>query len=212
MTRIVNNLIEAIRERKRLPKYLVVIPDKDLLLDINTSDEDVAEILQDHVRWVVRQIDTTINRNVSNFLEKKPGALTGYIPTTIYVKMLRRVGSFSPESKIYGMLKLRVKLNDCLNDETAKVEQKILTINSCNSYDHFDRHGNLSSKGKHYFWMELDDLLERLDKNKIKLLPNPKNPPGTSTRRKPNNQDRDGRNQRRLPTPPPKAGHSKYYY
>ena len=110
-------------------------------------------------------------------MEKKPGSLSGYNPTVIFVRMLRRVGKFNQYSKINGILQLCARFNDSLNDAVAKIDQRILTINSCNSYDHFDRLGNLSSKGKAYFWMELDELIERYEANKIKLLPNPKNPP-----------------------------------
>ena len=64
-----------------------------------------------------------------------------------------------------------------LNDAVAKVDHKILTINSCNTYEHFTPAGSLSIKGKKSFLLELDDLLQRFDLDKIKLLPNPKNPP-----------------------------------
>ena len=76
---------------------------------------------------------------------------------------------------IYAM---RPRFNDALNDAVAKLNARILTINSCNSYDHFNRNGKLLQKGKEEYWWELDDLLQRFDLNRIKLLPNPKNPPG----------------------------------
>ena len=74
-------------------------------------------------------------------------------------------------------LVLRAKFNDALNDQAAKVEHYIMMINSCNSFEHFDMKGHLSRKGKACFWWELDDLIEHFESNKVKLLPNPKNPP-----------------------------------
>ena len=52
-----------------------------------------------------------------------------------------------------------------------------MTINSCNAYEHFSRYGDFSLNGKSCFWNEVDELLERFDRIKIKLLPNPKNQP-----------------------------------
>ena len=49
----------------------------------------------------------------------------------------------------------------------------MLTVNSCNTYDHYDRLGNLSPRGKEDFWYEIDNLLERFIRNKVKLLPAP---------------------------------------
>ena len=119
-----------------------------------------------------------------DFLDKKPGALTGLATKTIYVKMLRQIGSFNEDSRMYASLQLRSKFNDALNDAVAKVDQHILGINSCNAYEHFNRHGNLSIKGKNNFWWELNDLIERFELNKVKLLPNPKNSPKNAGRMK----------------------------
>ena len=71
----------------------------------------------------------------------------------------------------------RPKFNHVLNDAVAKFDPRILTINSCSTFEHFEKKGALSQKGKEEFWMELDDLIQRFDVNKVKLLPNPKNPP-----------------------------------
>ena len=88
--------------------------------------------------------------------------------------MLRRVGKHSETTNMGSICSLRLKFNDALKDAVAKVGQHILTINSCNSYDHFDKMGRLSTKGQADFWYELDELLEHFDMDKIKLLRNPK--------------------------------------
>ena len=64
-------------------------------------------------------------------------------------------------------------MNEALNDAVARYDHRILTINSCNSSSHFDLWGNLSNKGYRSLWYEIDDLLERYDKNAVKLMPNP---------------------------------------
>ena len=56
----------------------------------------------------------------------------------------------------------------------ARQKFNVLSIKSCTSIEHFDRMGNLSTKGIHNFWKELDDLLDRFDAYKVKLLPRSK--------------------------------------
>ena len=65
------------------------------------------------------------------------------------------------------------KFNDALNDAVAKVDQRILMLNSCFAEEHFDVWGNISARGKKALWLEMDDLLERFDRYEIKLLPTP---------------------------------------
>ena len=169
-----------------------------------------------------------VQRTNSHFLEKKPGAnLTTKI---IFVRMLRRIGHFREESDMRFICDLGPRFNDALNDSGAKLSCFILTINSCNAYEHFEKSGNLSKAGKVMFWQELDDLIYRFDANKVKLLPNPKNPPSTkhnNTSRKPkpnwftaqrnynrNKQQRSPRHNRnevghRLQSPPMEHRHSQ---
>ena len=181
MARTVNSLIEAINEKDALLlKYVIVILDKDILQELNFDEVDFEtnkQMIPDLVLWLVRQINTVIMHKCVDLLEKKPGAVSGVATTVIYVRMLKRIGKFHAKSKINGICALCAKFNDALNDEVAKIEHRILTISSCNTYEHFDCSGNLSMKGKLDFIWELDDLIQRFDLDRIKLLPNPKNPP-----------------------------------
>ena len=213
MTRMINTLISTIEVCKRIPRYLIVIINMDLIMDIDSLDDQSPIIVPQLVRWFMRQVDMILRRKKVNFLDKKPGALTGLSLKTIYVKMLRKVGLFNDSSHIAKALQLRTKFNDALNDAVAKVGQHILTINSCNGYEHFNQHGNLSIKGKNNFWWELDDLLERFELSKIKLLPNPKNPPRKTSGSNPQTSHKP--QQRKKPTTSPASRsdrHSTYYY
>ena len=178
ITHIVNALIEAINMKDtRLPKISVVVLDKDILNDIDQglSFMQATMIMTNLVRWLVRQIVTTIRRKKTDLLEKRPGAVSRFSTKIIFMRMLRRVGHFPEESKIHNICQLRAKFNDALNDTIAKVDHYIMTITSCNQYQHYDKSGKLSMSGKSAFWSELDDLLQKFEADRIKLLPNPKN-------------------------------------
>ena len=183
MGRIIDALIKHFNTKEiTLPQYLVVIPDKDLLEDIdqNLSFEDAVAAIGESTRWLVRQINTAITQKRKDLLEKLPGSVTGINTKVIHVCMLRRFGKFHEESKMYNINLLRSKFNDVLNSAAAKVEHYMLTINSCQSYEHFERKGRLSIRGKSAFWMEIDNLLQRFDRGAVKLKPNPKNIQGNS--------------------------------
>ena len=207
MVRMVNNLIEAMVSRKRIPKYLLVIPDQDILMsDVDVFDDDAPIMVEEAANWLVRKFDVALRRRKLSFLERKPGALTGLTPTIIFVRMLRRVGKFSKESRRFAIHSLRSKFNDSLNDAVAKRGHRIMTVNSCNAYEHYDHRGNLTPVGRKEFWLEVDMLVNRFDLGKIKLLPNPKNPPR-------NHRQRDSHHDhaRRLPSPPPRSSRNNYY-
>ena len=150
ITRVVNALIEALNKKdSRLPKYLIVILDKDILTDIDDlpdlKDEDEFIHAMKYVTdYVVRQINTKIHRKCIDLYEARPGAVLGCHTKIVFIRMLRRVGSFHPDAKISRVCGLRNKFNDALNDAVAKIDQRILTIASCNHYEDLDKHGNLS--------------------------------------------------------------------
>ena len=205
--RMINTLIHVINKRQKLPKYLIVIPDKDVVNDVDVFEEDSHIIIQELTRWLVRQIDMIVRRKKLELLQIKPGALTGYTPKIIYVHMLRQAGAYSEESKIFGVCSLRAKFNDALNNAVSKSDQYILTINSCNTYDHYDHHGGLSQKGKLAFWHKMDDLIERFEKDKVKLRPTPVQRYNKQDHKKNRgNNSRNNDRRRRLPSPPPRNG------
>ena len=178
----VNTLINALNgNNARLPKILLVVVDMDVINDIDdVFDEDAPVIVQQSTNWLVRQINTRIRRKKLDLYEKNPGAVFG-TPSIIFVKMLRRIGNYGSETILAGALSLRAKFNDALNDAVAKTDLRILTITACNTYEDFDHKAMLSIRGKTSFWREIDDLIQKFDHRRVKLLPNPKNPPRVCT-------------------------------
>ena len=54
---IVNSVVELLNEK---PHFLVVMPDKDVIKDIDYSSEEAPKLVQVLVSWMVRQIDMLI--------------------------------------------------------------------------------------------------------------------------------------------------------
>ena len=126
MTRILNNLTEAVNADKALlPRYLIVVLDKDLLgdMDYDSLDSDlVSKMIPDLVRWLVCQVHLIVHRKRMDLLEKRPGAVSGSPTELIFVKMLRRIGQFHDKLKMVQICSLRAKFNDALNDAVVKID------------------------------------------------------------------------------------------
>ena len=193
VARIVNSLISGLNSRDRLPKYILMLIDRDILMDIDVldDDDDVPSTLYENICWVVKQVDMHIRRKKADLLEKKPGAVYTGDPKVVFIRMIRRIDHFIPKSRLESVYHLRAKFNDFLNEEASRIDQRMLTINSCATTAHFDKYGKLSLKGKNALWYEIDELMEWFDEGRIKLLPTPRNPQKHQRRRKNKRQFRE---------------------
>ena len=68
--RMVNATIEAINQEKKLPKYLIVIPDGDIIRDIEDFDYGANRFLAKQINWLVKNINLAVRRFHLQLLEK----------------------------------------------------------------------------------------------------------------------------------------------
>ena len=206
IARIANAVIEELNKHDCLPKIMLIMLDADLLRDLDVFDDNSIKDMKTVTSWLMRQLNMIVRRRRASLLEKKPGAIYTGDPKMIFVRMIRRIDKYQHGTKLDQIYGLRSKFNDHLNDMAAQIEQLMLTINSCNTSGHFDRWGNLSQKGKTDLWYEVDDLIERFDIGKVKLLPAPKirfRQTSFKTKRWGSDDDHSNKGKRRkLPTPP----------
>ena len=171
IARFINALIEALNDRERLPRYIIFILDKEIIEDVNIFNFRASKAINTNVNWLIRQANMMVRRKRLQILEKKPGAVYSGDPKIIFTTMMKRATLYQRGSKMEAVCSLRSKFNDIVSSVTAKHDNHLLQIRSCISPDHFDQFGNLSSKGKFEFWYEMDQLIQRFDTHKIKLLP-----------------------------------------
>ena len=172
--RIINPLIETFNTVHRLPKYLIVVIDWDIIIDLNIFNKDAYKCLAMMVNWLTHQIDMAIRRKRLKLLEKKPGSVTNEEdPTVIYVNMVKRAKRYIEGSYLAKICTLRAKFNELLNDAAARQGNHVLSIRSLNNEQFFDVKGNLSETGRAAYWWELDELIEMFELKKVKLLPKP---------------------------------------
>ena len=57
---IINSLIEALNECDHLLRYLIIVPDKDLISDIDVFEFRVSKVVSDVVQWMLKEINMFI--------------------------------------------------------------------------------------------------------------------------------------------------------
>ena len=149
MAHMLNALMEAANTCKRLPRFLVIMMDTDLLADFELHhdsrvDKDFTWVLT----WFTKQVQILIKRKRLALTEKKPGVVFGEHPVVIYVKTLRRPIYYPPSSKIGKICSVRARFNEALNDAVAQIGHHIMNITNCSELEHFDASGRLSKTGK----------------------------------------------------------------
>ena len=72
---MINSVIKALNDNQRLPKFLIVILDKDILDDLKSFEFGVEKEMAVILNWLTRQIDIVIRRKKLQIATAKPGAL-----------------------------------------------------------------------------------------------------------------------------------------
>ena len=118
--RVLNVLIEATNEGRKLPQYLLVILDSDIVSDLQTEDKTNSQKeLTTYVNWLMRQIDIHIRCKKLQYLEVNPGVVVDECPTVIYILMLKRMQFYPEGSRLAKLCTLRSKFNECVNNSSC---------------------------------------------------------------------------------------------
>ena len=173
MVRVLNSLEDTLQSRSRLPRFLIILLDKDLIADFNLDDEDFnpKKDFTKALNWFANQVNVAIHRKRVSIEEMKPGAVFGNHLTVLYVCTLRRPTYYSPHSKIGKICGVRFRFNEALTNAAEKMGQNVTTISSCNQEADFDTYGNLTPSGARIFWQALDSFLKKEDKPKKEEQP-----------------------------------------
>ena len=169
--RVLNSFIEALNEGRRLPRFLIVMLDKEIIEDINVFDYGASSEIIDNVNWLVRQIDIAIQRRKTATLAVKPGALYSTDPKVIFTTMIKRPLHFPTKSRMEKVVSLRTKFNNAINDAAYDRQHSILSVDVCDSEAHFDLLGNLNHMGQFMFWKQVNFLLQEFDRKNVNLAP-----------------------------------------
>ena len=165
--RIVNSLVKALNESPKIPRFIVVVPDWDILKYINHFTYGVEKLSRRNLRWMINNMIRAVDDRKEKLHKILPGSIVHSEPRFIWVKMLQRMKSYEK------ILTVRGKYNSTL--ELALANERFHYIIDPNPIlrdpDYFDRDNNLNSEGCLLFWKEIDECIKLYDDHKLALRP-----------------------------------------
>ena len=167
IARLINPFIQAFnKEPHRLPKYVIMIPDQDLMRSIKPYRYYSSIIIGAVIHYLIKQIDLYINRRRIDIDDKKAGAaLQDKYPKIVWIRMLKR-----PKYIKSDFFALRNKFNGILEDRIPDgTNHYIMSIDV--PLNQYDLQGNLTAVGKESFWNEVNRGMKKFNNNEISLKP-----------------------------------------
>ena len=165
--RLVNCLIKTTNEIEKLPRIIVVVPDWDILKFINHTSYGVVEITDKIVRWIVTNMQRTIDARKDRLMNLKPGALATGEPKVIWVKMINRLAAYDQT------LKKRCKYNAMVeNILVEKSNHYLIDLHPMvNDANLFTALNDLNGDGCFAYWKEFDTCIKGFDTRQLTLMP-----------------------------------------
>ena len=168
--RLLNSFIDGLNSTPKLPKYVLVFPDRDLITGLKFLDFCVILLLDEHVSWLFRKLNKEIKRRRDDLMAKRPGALaSSFKPRLIFIMMLERPPMKSiKEKKIMG---LKDRFNSMLMEAVAAERYMyILDIElNVHNIQYFNYEGNLTTAGMREFWADVNRQMRLFDCHDIEL-------------------------------------------
>ena len=164
--KLYNSLVEALNKSHILPHYILVIPDRDIILQLDFFALGIGFIIEQMMEWLFKQVDHLIEAKCDFLHSKCIGALL-HMPTILWTHMINRpLINCHPYNMYNLVVELRAKFNRTINVEVRKSHfSRILHApNDAELPDYFDNFGNLTFQGKQEFWIFIDDQIARIDK------------------------------------------------
>ena len=147
LARVQNAMMEAFNRRFHLPRYIVIMLDKDLIEVVNYFKYGESMILDKAIQWLSKELDRTIESRSEDLMQKKPGA--AYSNTkTVWTKMIPRKNMQQVSATERKILAAKPKFNAILDDIAHKQRNNhVMNIISLEN-QHYDRFGRLTYQGK----------------------------------------------------------------
>ena len=197
ISRIYNALIKALNKHEHLPRYVFVMPDKDIIASINNYDYGSRLLIERSIDWLLKQIAKALITRCKDLHKVRKGAALVNLPRVYWIKMLPRPYTTSIELK--QILTQRHKFNSGI-DSRISIENLMdsIKIYDFDSHSFFDQFGMLTSTGQYHYWRKLDDVFHSILQD-------------NNTNHEPVLHIQTQSHRRQLPTPPPRKHHDLFY-
>ena len=170
MARILNSFLDGLNERKKLPKYVLLIPDEDIILGVNYIGYGVMTMIKEQLNWLFKQINKAIRRCRDDLKNTRQGAVSSsFEPRVTWVEMMDKP---LPQSiQKHKVLGLRKHFNEALNKAVQHERYMYIMRIHLQTTDKelFTAAGDLMALGKAEYWIEVNRILRLFDRHDIEL-------------------------------------------
>ena len=188
MGRILNELIDALNSGLKLPKYIIVLLDKDLIESAHYGGFGCKIIFSKTIEWLANNIKIVIETRKEDIKGKNPGAMIPGHPTIIWVNMLTR--PFIHNTKRGYVFTRCGTFNRILESTVRKFpDSMFIEIKFSDDRDMFDHTGNMSPIGKLALWREINRKIQLMDRSDVTAKEEKLKESSTSVLRKNNMTD-----------------------
>ena len=153
--RIHNQLVNGLNNNDWLPKYIIILPDHDMIEEARFGGFGCKTVFEHSINWLTKAVQDEIDLRRKDISKKKPGALPpADEPVTIWIPML--ICPFIHHTTKGYVFAQSHTFNEVLKGIVSKFDNMVY----CNpdipeNRDFFDLTGAITNKGKSYLWREL---------------------------------------------------------
>ena len=167
--RIMNGLVNGMKEYVRLPKYLIVILDDELITHINHFDTGFRVMSGGLINWMANNIIRAIEFRKKDLLRIRVGAVSVGDPKVIWTKLMSHNKGYD------RVMTVKTKYNNTLDDILSQKSGHLI-MDFAKAMEHpglYTEKNSLTQDGRIQYWSELNHLMQELDAGKLDLLPVP---------------------------------------
>ena len=175
LARLVNAVVKGLNANTKLPKYILILPDKDLFQQkiANFSSDGIKLILKRLISYVIEEINKAFSIRKDMIRNRRPGGIsTALEPRVIWVSMISRSAARLKDSQVNRAYQCTSLFNNILIDLVFRDKfSHIINLGMVRNYANFERNGWLSSAGKENLWKEVNVVIRKFDRLKTNLRP-----------------------------------------
>ena len=163
VAKILNAVIKGLNETAKLPRFIIIIPENDILKSVNYFGFGISVLVGRCLNWLVTQIDRAVEARREKVKKIRPGAVFHNEPKYVWLKV------FDCPSIQHPMFTVREKYNAILEEILAsKCNHFIINVNKAMSNPTFFMpNGLITAHAQEAFWQELDNQIELFDLHKL---------------------------------------------
>ena len=171
VSRIFNNFVGGPNENSFLPKFIIILPDKDIIESSHHAGFGCRKVFEKTINWLLSKIDTELELRKEDLKGKRPGSLwmAEKYPQVVWVTMgIRPFIRQTDKGFVFAQYKT---FNAVLENLVPRFKNtQLMELNLPDDRNLFDLTGNFTGFGKTAVWKEVNRFIRKLDETEASKL------------------------------------------